>query len=103
MIQLFPKSQYRVVEFSDKEENYRRRFRPEQRCFYFFWKGFVRDGFEILKETFDTLDEANEFLYNYHTNPKNPRKKKEGEDEVMHEFNAVFHRLKKTDNIEPPQ
>ena len=93
------KKTYRVLEVVESGKH---SFFPQQRVLYFFWKKLVRDGYEILKEEFNTLEAANEFLYNRHKRDlteteaeRLKRTKKKDDTKETHSFDAVFYKLKK--------
>ena len=99
MNKLAIKKTYRVLEVV---ENGKRAFFPQQRVYRFFWQKIVRDGYEYLKEEFNTLEQANEYLYKRHMRDlheteeeKVKRLTKDDETKEAHAFDAVFYKLKK--------
>jgi len=93
---------YRVLEVIEKGE---RTFFPQERFLYFFWRKMVEEGYTYLKEEYQTLDEANEFLYQRHLQELNKGTDKEvikekQDDEIDHPFDAVFYRLQKPDKLD---
>lgn len=98
------KNQYRVLEvFKDGD----RKFFPQERHLYFFWKNIIQDGFEYLKEQFSTLEQAEAFLFDYQRTEfkrEQIKKVKQAEKKLNkktgHPFNATFYKLKKTEDHE---
>jgi len=94
--------QYRVLEVREDGVT---TFFPQEQHLYFFWKKLIQDGYEYLKEEFETLEEAEAFLFNYQQTQTEREKisdAKQREKKLNkakgHPFNAVFYKLKKTDN-----
>lgn len=90
--------QYRILEVRKKGTT---TFFPQEQIFYFFWQSIVQKGYEYLKEEFDTMQEAEEFLFNFQRtrskreiDEKEEQEKAKLDKETTHPFNAVFYRLK---------
>ena len=99
----FPKfiKQHRVLEV---RESGKTTFFPQEQYLYFFWKKITRTGYEYLKEEFDTIEQAEEFLFDFQQGQSKrdlKEKAKQAESkfdkETTHSFNAVFYKLKKKD------
>ena len=99
----FPKfiKQYRILE---KRKAGDTTFFPQERYKYWVWQYILRTGYDYLKEEFDTIAEAEEFLYDFQRGETARAivKKEEWEETkrnktTSHPFNAVFYKLKKKD------
>ena len=101
---LFKEKQYRVLEVKKSGKT---TFFPQELHLYFFWKSIIRKGYNYVKEEFDTIEEAEEFLFDFQRNQskrdlkeKARQREKKFDKETTHPFNAVFYKLKKTDDHE---
>jgi len=102
MFKLSLKKTYRVLEVV---KSGKRSFFPQERYLYFFWKKIIEEGYAYIKYEFNTLESANEFLYKRHIQDMQNKKagdvrriKKKLDEKINHPFNAVFYKLRKTDN-----
>lgn len=87
-LQTLRDKRYRVLEV--RTDNGDTTFVPQWRYLITVWQEIMKPEYTYTREAFESLDEANEFLYKLcQTARRNKPYKK------AHEFNEVFHKLQK--------